>query len=203
MATLTAKQKAERAAKRAAEAAAPKEVPSIEKLAQEAGAAPEAPAIHKPGKIAGEHTSTVFVVSKMPRGLYLQLHEFINQDVRVVGGGVEKRLMAVRSSGEKVRIKPAVLAFGLIPNFPINNGFSITADVPSAFWREYVQQNPKLELITSGMLAAFDTMADAMAYTNEYGKLRTGLEPLSQDGDPRIDQANNPNLGDIEVDDGK
>lgn len=200
---LTAKQKADRARKAAETvAAAAKPIPTIEQLAAEAGAAPEAPAIHKPGKIAGEHTSTVFVVSKMPRGLYLQTHSFIDQDVRVMGGGVEKRKVAVRNPG-KFRIKPSVLEFGLIPNFPIVNGFSITRDVPSQLWRDYVQQNSQLELITSGLLAGFDTEADAIAYCNEYAALRTGLEPINPAGDPRIDQVNNPNLGDVEIDDGK
>lgn len=198
---LSAKQKAERAAK-AARQATPTTTPTIEQLATAAGAAPEAPTIRKSGDIAGENQSTVFVASKMPRGLYLQTHSFINQDVRVMGGGVEKRQVAVRNP-EKFRIKPAVLAFGLIPNFPIVNGFSITKDVPSQLWRDFVQQNPNLELLTTGMLAGFNSEADAIAYANEYGKLRTGLEPIDPAGDARIEQVNNPNLGDVEIDDGK
>lgn len=200
---MSAKQKADRAAKAAKKAAAPAaEVPSIEQLAAAAGAAPEAPTIRKSDKVAGANQSTVFVACKMPRGLYLQTHSFMEMDQRVMAGGIEKRRVAVRNP-EKFRIKPAVLQFGLIPNFPIVNGFSITRDVPSAMWRQWVEENKNLELLQQGLIAGFDTEADAVAYANEFGKLRTGLEPIDPAGDPRIEQVNNPNLHDIEVDDGK
>lgn len=199
---LTAKQKADRAAKAAKNSAAPAAAPSIEQLAAAAGAAPEAPTIRKSDRVAGANQSTVFVACKMPRGLYLQTHSFINQDVRVMGGGIEKRQVAVRNP-EKFRIKPAVLQFGLIPNFPIVNGFSITREVPSALWRQWMQENQNLQLVTEGLIAGFDTESDAIAYANEYGKLRTGLEPIDPAGDPRVEAVNNPNLHDVEVDDGK
>lgn len=157
-----------------------------------------APPVHAP-KPAGEKGRTVVVVSKMPRGLYLQLTQMISQDQRVMGGGIEKRQVAMRV-GDKLRIKPSVLAFGLIPNYPIIEGFSLTRDVPSAFWRAYQEQNPQIELITSGLLRAFDNEPDAIAYCREYGKLKTGLEPIDQNGDPRVEQSMNPNVSDVEID---
>lgn len=163
----------------------------------------EAPAV-KGKKGAGgvsETARTVVVVSKMPRGLYLQLTKFIEQDQRVVGGGVEKRRVPMRV-GPQVRIKPAVQPFGMMPNYPIVNGFSLTRDVDANFWREYHEQNKNLELITSGLLHACDNETEATAYCREYGALKHGLEPLLQEGDPRVEKSNSENLSDIEIDTG-
>jgi hypothetical protein len=141
----------------------------------------------------------VVVVCKMPRGVYLQHTQFIDQDVRVSGGGVEKRKIPMRV-GPQVRLKPAVLPFGMMPNYPIICGFSLTRDIDAEFWRTYAEQNSQLELITSGLMKAFDTEADATAYCNEFEKLRHGLEPLAQEKDPRVEPENNPNLTNIEID---
>jgi hypothetical protein len=190
--TMSARQKAARAAKAAAAAT------GAETVKQVVEAAPGAPAI-RDNKPAGDKGGVVFVVSKMPRGIYLQLHETVRQDVRVVGGGIEKRDVAMRV-GEPIRLKPTVLPFGAIPNYPIVDGFSITRDVPANFWRKWIEQNGKMTMVEQGLLAGFDTESDAIAYCREHGKLRTGLEPIAQNGDPRVDQTTNPNVSNIEID---
>lgn len=157
-----------------------------------------APAVHD-HKPAGTNTRTVFVVCKMPRGLYLQLHEKISQDQRVMGGGLEKRDVHMRV-GEKIRLKPAILPFGAIPNYPIVEGFSITRDVPSEFWRRWMEQNPKFDMLEAGLLRAFDTEQDAVAYCREFGKLQHGLEPLNPVKDPRVEASTNPNVSDVGID---
>jgi hypothetical protein len=162
---------------------------------------PAAPAIRETKGAGGVKATarTVVVVCKMPRGVYLQHTQFISQDVRVSGGGVEKRQVPMRV-GAQVRLKPAVLPFGMMPNYPIVAGFSLTRDVDAEFWKTYAEQNKNLELITSGLMKAFDTEADAAAYCYEFEKLKHGLEPLSQEKDPRVEPENNPNLTDIEID---
>jgi hypothetical protein len=52
-----------------------------------------------------------------------------------------------------------------------------------------------------GILRAFDTEAEAIAYAKEHRELRTGLEPLNQDGDPRVATSMNSNVGDVDIDD--
>lgn len=163
-----------------------------------------APYVHETKGTGGVKATsrTVCVVCKMPRGLLLQLHQALTQDQRVMGGGIEKRQVSMRV-GETVRLKPAVLPFGAIPNYPIVEGFSLTRDVDANFWRQYAEQNPKFSMIEEGLLRAFDTEADATAYCREFAKLRHGLEPLDVHGakmDPRIEQAFNPNLTDVETD---
>jgi hypothetical protein len=161
----------------------------------------EAPTVVKPKGVGGvkETSRTVVVVCKMPRGVMLQLTQFIEQDQRVVGGGIEKRRVPMRI-GPQVRLKPAVLPFGAIPNYPIVSGFSLTRDVDAEFWRNYAEQNANLELITSGLMKAFDTEADAAAYCREFEKLRHGLEPLAQKDDPRVEKEFNANLTNIDID---
>lgn len=190
-------------AQKAASKAAAKKADRSNHTNTAAGAAPEtvtAPTIDKSKKTAGENQSVVFVASKITRGLYLDIFQPTEMTRRVVGGGVEKFTQQMRLP-ERIRIKPAILAFGLIPNYPIVDGFSITRDVPANHWRKFVEQNPNYEPLTSGTLRAFDTEADAIAYAKEHKELRTGLEPLSQDGDPRIQTSNNNNVGDVEIDD--
>lgn len=189
-----------RAQKAASKAAARKAERSTSESA--AGTAPEvaAPTVKETGKVAGANQSFVFVASKITRGLYLDIFQPVEMSRRVVGGGVEKFTQQMRMP-ERVRIKPARVAMGLTPTYPIVDGFSITRDVPANHWRKFVEQNPNYEPLTSGILAAFETEADAIAYAKEHAELRTGLEPLAQDGDKRVQTSNNNNVGDVEIDD--
>lgn len=195
-----ARTRAQKAADAAKAAAAARKAEATPTETAAGTATVEAPTIDKSKKVAGEAQSTVFVVSKMPRGLYLQLFEFVEQNVPVMGGGTQLRRMPMRMP-EKIRIKPAVLGFGLIPAYPMESGFSITRGVPANFWRKWLEQNPKLEIVEKGLIAGFDTEEDARAYCREYAELRTGLEPLLQDKDPRIQTSMNANVGDVEIDD--
>lgn len=190
---------AQKAAKAAAAAAA-----ALNTKSPAAEASVEAPAVHETKGTGGvkKTARTVVVVCKMPRGLYLDIHQPVPQDVRVSGGGIEKRTIHMRMP-ERVRLKPAVLPYGTIPNYPIVEGFSLTRDVDADFWRKYSEQNTGLQMITEGLLRGFDNEADATAYCREYAALKHGIEPLNVDGpkpDPRIEQANSPNLTDIETD---
>jgi hypothetical protein len=156
-----------------------------------------APVVHDNAQ-AGENTRTVVVVCKIPRGLYLQLTEKVKQDVRVMGGGIEKRDVAMRV-GEQVRLRPCVLPFGTVPNYPIVDGFSLT-HVDANFWKTWYEQNPNFSMLEAGLLCAFDDEPSARAYCKEYGKLNHGLEPLLQSKDPRTEQPNNANLSDLDID---
>jgi hypothetical protein len=194
--TISNAEKARRATAAAAKTAAKNNAAS-----KTAAAAPTAsvtaPAIKDDSKkLQGR---TVIVVCKMPRGLLLQLTQFIAQDTRVMGGGVEKRQVPMRV-GAQHRVKPSILPFGAIPNYPIVCGFSLTRDFPADFWRAYHEQNKNLTMITEGLLAAFDDEASANAYCREFEAKRTGFEPLAHRGDPRIEHTNSPNVSDIDID---
>lgn len=188
----TRAQKAAAAAKRAkaAQSAAPP--------TEAAGAPPAAPTI-KEKKIGGENQSVAYIASKIPRGLYLDIHNFHEQLIPLKGaGGTEKRRQAMRLP-ERVRIKPAVLGFGLIPAYPMESGFSITA-ISADFWRKWVEQNQNFDPYVAGLIRGFDSEADARAYAREHAALKTGMEPLDQEKDPRIQTSMNQNVGDVEID---
>lgn len=192
---------AQKAAKAKASAAARKAAKNTTTATDTAApaAAVAAPTIDKSKKIAGAAQSTVFVASKIERGIYLQLFAPVTQQRRLLGGGMDKEVVQMRQP-QQYRIKPTLLGPGLIPNYPIIDGFSITKDIPSQFWREWVEQNKQFEPYTMGLIRAFDTEADAMAYAREYAGLRTGREALAQDRDPRIQTSNNANVSDVEID---
>lgn len=198
MAQTRAQKAAARAADKAKQRAADGGITSTPTASAAAGVA--APVIDKSKKGAGANQSVVFVASKITRGLYLDIFQPVQMSRRVVGGGVENYTQQMRLP-DRIRIKPAVLGFGLMPNYPIVDGFSITRDVPADHWRKFVEQNSNYEPLTSGILAAFDTEADAIAYAREHKELRTGLEPLAQDADPRVQTSNNANIGDVDIDD--
>lgn len=203
--------KAEKA-KRAASAAAKKEEPATAAASVPASPAKksppvdmsnalggkkiEAPAVHEKKVTVGDRV--VVVVCKMPRGLYLQHSQGVPMDVRVVGGGIEKRIQPMRV-GPQIRLKPAVLPFGAMPNYTIVEGFSFT-EVDAEFWNIYYEQNKNFTMITEGLLAAFANEADAKAYCREHGKFKHGLEPLDQKKDPRVEHSTNPNVSDIDID---
>lgn len=198
----TRAQKAAAAAKaaKAARKAAP-ETPEAAAAAANASvpaSTAAAPTIHKPDKVAGENQSVVFIASKIPRGLYLDIFKRVEQVVPTKGG-FEKQVSQMRTP-DRIRVKPAVLAAGLTPTYPIVSGFSITRGVPAAHWRAWVEQNPQYEPYTMGLVRAFDSEADAIAYANEYEGMRTGLEPLNQDKDDRVMTSNSQNVGDVEID---
>lgn len=186
--TISAAEKARRAAAAAAKKAPP------------ASSEPTAPATRETKGTGGvkETTREVFVVCKLPRGIYLQLTDFVEQRVRRGGGIVETERQPMRV-GKQVRLKPTVLPAGAIPNYPIECGFSITP-VEANFWRKYHEQNEKLTMIEEGLLAGFDTMEDARAYCREFEKKKHGLEPLAQKDDPRVEKSFNPNVTDIDID---
>lgn len=210
---LTRAQKAAKAAAAAAKAANPTETdvshdptpspalsptgPKIKARDDELGPKIRAPVVHDHAPV-GDNTRTVVVVCKMPRGLLLQLTEKIVQDQRVMGGGIEKREVAMRV-GEQVRLKPCVLPFGTVPNYPIVDGFSLTT-ISADFWRQWYQQNEQFSMLQEGLLCAFDDQASATAYCKEYGKLKHGLEPLAQSGDARTEQPNHPNVTNLDID---
>lgn len=156
----------------------------------------QAPAVHDHA-VAGSGR-TVIVVCKMPRGLMLQHHRKVEQDQKVMGGGVEKRQVAM-PVGEAIRLKPSILAFGLIPNYTIVNGFSLN-EVDANFWNIWYEQNSNFGMLSAGLLCAFDNVADATAYCKEYGALKHGLEPIAQSGDPRVEQPQSQNLTSIDID---
>ena len=195
----TRAQKALAAAKRAKEAA-------LLAAATPAGAAAPAevtaPVIDKSKKTAGENRSVVFVVSKITRGLYLDIFQPVEM-TRKIGAGMTDKFTQQMRLPERVRIKPAVLAPGLLANYPIVDGFSITRDVPADHWRKWVEQNPQYEPYTDGLIRAFDTEAEAISYAKEFAALRTGLEPLKQEKDERVPTGANQHVGDVDIDDGK
>lgn len=190
-----AKEPAPEAAAAPVNATGPKIRPSSDDSA--IGAKIRAPVVHEKKTSVGDRT--VVVVCKMPRGIFLQLHEPIDQQVNLSNGGTQMRKAQMRI-GDPVRLKPSVLPFGAIPNYPIVEGFSLTRDVDANFWNTYYQQNKNLEMIQSGLLCAFDNEADATAYCREYSSLNHGLEPLQHSGDPRIGHSDSPNVSDVEID---
>lgn len=196
-----AQTRAQKAAEKAAAKKAARELNTSAKTNAAADTAPiAAPTTKDTTKTAGANQSVVFVVSKITRGLYLDIFNPIVQKVPRRGGGFDEVTTQMRMP-ERIRIKPAVMGFGLIPNYPIIDGFSITRDVPAAHWRKWVEQNSNYEPYTMGILRAFDTEAEAIAYAKEHRELRTGLEPLNQDGDPRVATSMNSNVGDVDIDD--
>lgn len=132
---------------------------------------------------------TVTIGLKLPNGLILQLQS--EQDVRfpVMGGGfhVEKQ-MRPDYSKPSYTLHGNRFPFGEQPRCLIVGGFAMTPGIPLDFWKLWREQNKDLDLVKSGLIFAQETADSARDEAKDKATLRSGLEPLSQKNDPRVDK---------------
>lgn len=134
-----------------------------------------------PRSTSGE---TVTIGCRMPNGLLLRLHEFIEYDEPLYGGGYRRSKIA-RPVGEAIKlngcaINVAAVAAGEMPEFPIIGGFGLTSGVPKEFWDAWHEQNKTTELVRNGIVFVAKNEAAGTAMARERaGQVRSGLEPIN------------------------
>lgn len=157
-----------------------------------------APAVHVPKK----GHATVVVGCKVPVGLALQLFRKTQVPEPVQGGGVRITDRYDRF-GEVIEVRGPAYPEGPAPKgYPrrpvIIGGYAITRDVPANFWDEWLEQNKDTELVKSRQIIAWASADDVKAEAQENRTRTSGLEPLNQDGDPRMSRPLNPNVRSVE-----
>lgn len=152
-------------------------------------------------------SGTVTVACKLPHGLILQLHEMVETQEPVMGGGFRSFKIA-RAVGEQVRIRGNAIPFGKIPNYEIKSGFALTPNVNAQFFRRWMKDNQDHDVVKNNLIFAFEKTDSVVSKAKELKDELSGLEPLDMSkvtrngkemtADLRIPRPNSRNLSPIE-----
>lgn len=139
----------------------------------------------KAERIKGTGSDTVTVACKMPNGLKLRVHNMVDIDVQVMGGGVKIGKQA-QWTGEEYVVRGPAIEFGMQHPFPVHGGYALTPGIPAEFWARWLEENKNAPYVKNQMIMAADRSDDIVAKALENHSRRSGLEPLRTDGDLRM-----------------
>jgi len=126
----------------------------------------------------------VVVACKLPNGLVLHLDEMIEKTFPTPTGGTFTVKEAVRRP-ETVRVYGNAVPHGTIPDYLIVGGYALTPDVDKDFFDAWLAQNKSTMVVSNGLIFAYERSGDAADVAREKRSIRSGLEPLTPDSDPR------------------
>lgn len=106
--------------------------------------------------------------------------------------------------GKVVRIRGTAYPAGTPPTgFPskpqMMNGYALTENVEKDFWDAWSAQHAKAPYVMSKMIMAYDSLDSVRGVSKERAGEMSGLEPMSQDRDPRIPRSSNPAVSNVET----
>jgi hypothetical protein len=121
---------------------------------------------------------TVTVALKHPHGLVLRLHEMVEVQQPVMGGGY-RTVKEARPTGEKVLIKGYSVKGSKVPLPAVRGSYALTSNVPKKFWEAWKAQNRDHPYLTGGLIFAAGTENYVEGKAKERNDdIKTGLEPL-------------------------
>lgn len=142
---------------------------------------------------------TVVIACKFPAGVRLQLYKDGEVPSGLRGEAGQKLVPGKLPVGPPVVVHGPRYHIGGSPHCEIIGGWALTRGVRRDFWMQWVQDNSKLQLVTEGLIRAFDTIEDARIECRRDRNIKTGMEPLAPlEGDKRIKSITDKNLG-VEV----
>lgn len=127
---------------------------------------------------------TVTVACKMPNGLILELTELFDHTEPLPGGGT-KTVPMHRRTGKRVTIAGPAAPAGMAPKAPVMGGYALTHGIDADFWKQWLEQNKHSDLVRNKMIFAHEKQDSVEGRAREQAELRSGLEPMSQERDPR------------------
>jgi len=128
---------------------------------------------------------TITVACKVPNGLKLQVHEMHDFDEPVMGGGT-KTVPRATPIGEPVFIAGTAAPFGQMPKAEIVGGYALTRNVDADFFAKWMEQNKDSAVVRNHLIFAHTSAAKVRDQANDQADVRSGLEPIAPDTDPRI-----------------
>lgn len=144
---------------------------------QNAAASPPIPVSRSGAKVT--------VACKLPNGLILRLFRMEDRSEAVMGGGTRAIKAAVQVGGHVV-IKGAEAPFGVVPKFPIVGGYALTHGVDAEFMEKWLADNADLDVVRNNLIFVSPSNEVATDRSEEQSAVRSGLEGLVPDNDPRI-----------------
>lgn len=125
-----------------------------------------------PGGSAG---AKVTVACKLPGGLILRLHTFVDTPENVAGNNV-KMVKIARPHGEPVLIKGNATPHGI--QKPLVGGYMLTPNVDKDFFEEWMRQNKDHDAVKNGLIFAHEKRDSIEGIAEENAEKTSGMEPL-------------------------
>lgn len=135
--------------------------------------------------------AAVTVACKLPHGIWLHRDEPRVETTAVLGGGI-REIKVHRRTGERFRINGNAIPALRDPerDYPAivggHNGYALTHGVPADLWAAWLHANRDSDMVRNGLVFACDKAGEARDRAREQAEVRSGLEPLAKDGDPRM-----------------
>lgn len=131
---------------------------------------------------------TVTVACKLPNGLQLRLFEMIEREVPQFGGGTRnERIAQLIADAPVIVLHGNRVPFGQLPRCEMVMGFALTKGVPKDFWEKWLHDNRQSDIVTKGIVMAFDSIDDAKTELKQEGPaIKSGFQAIVPDNDPRL-----------------
>lgn len=154
----------------------------------------------KPAKGASKTGETVTVACKMPHGIVIRGFRRSTRSVPVLGGGMRDETY-FQPDGREVTILGNARPIGGDYRTRVVAGYALTQGVPKDLWDQWREANAAMPAVTNGLILAFPTTNEAAAEARKNVKVRSGLEPLDPNGDPRRPRPLNARVGAVTTND--
>lgn len=129
-------------------------------------------------------SGTVTVACKVPNGIVLRLHRLVDVIEATPDGG--RKVKMAQQYGNEYTVHGPARPFGQAPRTTVVGGYALTKGVPADFWNEWLRQNAHSDLVRNNQIHAYHTLDAVKGEAQEKAKVRSGMEPIVPDKDPRI-----------------
>lgn len=146
------------------------------------GALKAAPPQERPGSYAGDKC---VVACKLPRGANLRIFQEVDDVEQGIGGQVRAIKRYVPIEGQTVILKGNAAPFGREPIGLESGGYALTYNVDREFMETWMHQNKGHPWVRNNLIFVAGSRGQAMDEGKEKVSVRSGLEPIAQEGDPR------------------
>jgi hypothetical protein len=130
-------------------------------------------------------TVTVTVACKLPHGLVLRIHEPVETEIPVMGGGVKVE-RHFKPTGREFTVAGNAHPQNEAPIAPIASGFALTHGVPKDLWDKWLEQNRLLPAVVNGLIFAHEHSAKSRDEAKEKIGVKSGLERINPNELPNL-----------------
>jgi hypothetical protein len=163
----------------------------------EEGVTVAAPPQERPRSYAGDK---VTVACKLPRGANLRIFQEMDDVEQGIGGQVRAIKRYVPIEGQNIVLKGNAVPFGREPIGLESGGYALTYNVDREFMETWLRQNKSHPWVTNKLIFISESRERAMDEGKEKAAVRSGLEPIAQEGDPRTRNLGRANVSNPTVD---
>lgn len=135
-------------------------------------------------KVQASSSNFVTVALKLPNGFVLQNYKMIDTTEPLQGGSshVVKRAFP---DGAPHLLQGTARHQGESPKVPLVMGYAMNKRVPTELWERWLAANKDSAMVKNNLIFANPDYDMTRDEAREKKALRSGLEPLMQDKDPR------------------